>query len=380
MLLESVGSEKRLTFDNKPVLVFWETTRACPLACIHCRASAITEPSPGELSHSEGIDLIDQVAEFGKPSPTIIFTGGDPLKRKDLTELLSYASRRGLNYALSPAVSDLLTFETIKEIKQSGVSSISISLDGATEETHDAIRNKRGTFRRTEEVLRNCAIAGLGVQVNTAIMRRNLRELPQILHLIKGLGVKTWELFFLIQVGRGSAVEDISPEDYESVCNFLYDASFYGMTIRAVEAPFIRRVASLRAENDSYWKNPTYLQLKADLVRLEGSHVASSTTLARKGTLDGDGILFVSNEGKIHPGGLVPVDLGDVKSSRIPNVYREDTLLKSIRERRFKGPCGSCEYKEICGGSRARAYSYSGDPLGSDPACVYSRQIIAHGL
>ncbi|MDG6998696.1 MAG: TIGR04053 family radical SAM/SPASM domain-containing protein [Nitrososphaerota archaeon] len=363
-----------MTFDNKPVLVFWETTRACPLACIHCRASAITEPSPQELSHSEGMGLIDQVAEFGKPSPTIIFTGGDPLKRKDLTQLLSYASSRGLNYALSPAVSELLNFETIEKIKRSGVSSISVSLDGASKETHDAIRNKEGTFRRTEEVLRNCALAGLGVQVNTAIMRRNLFELPQMFHLIRSLGVKTWELFFLIQVGRGSAVEDITPDDYESVCNFLYDASFYGMTIRTVEAPFIRRVAAQRAENDAYWKDPTYLRLRSELLRLEGPPSSATSTLARKGTLDGDGILFVSNEGKIHPGGLIPVDLGNVKSSRIPLVYRENPLLRSIRERRFNGPCGACAFKDICGGSRARAFSYNGDPLGSDPACIFSRR------
>ena len=365
--------ESRLTFDNKPVLVFWETTRACPLACIHCRASAITEPPAGELSKTEGINLIDQVAEFGRPSPTIIFTGGDPLKRGDLTELLSYASSLGLNYALSPAVSELLSFETIEKIKKSGVSSISVSLDGASKETHDAIRNKEGTFRRTEEVLRNCAIAGLGVQVNTAIMKRNFLELPQIFHLIRGLGVKTWELFFLIQVGRGSAVEDITPEQYESVCNFLYDASFYGMTIRTVEAPFIRRVAAQRAENDTYWKDATYLRLRSELMRLEGPPSSASSTIARRGTLDGDGIIFVSHEGKIHPGGLIPVDLGDVKSSRIPLVYRENHLLRSIRERRFNGPCGSCMYKQMCGGSRARAFSYTGDPLGSDPACIFSR-------
>ncbi|MCL5068488.1 MAG: TIGR04053 family radical SAM/SPASM domain-containing protein [Thaumarchaeota archaeon] len=363
-----------MTFDNKPVLVFWETTRACPLACIHCRASAITEPSPGEMSNAEGFDLIDQVAEFGKPTPTIIFTGGDPLKRRGLDELLACASSRGLNYALSPAVSELLTLETIEKIKKSGVSSISLSLDGASKETHDAIRNREGTFKRTEEALRNCAIAGLGVQVNTAIMKRNLLELPQILHLIRGLGVRTWELFFLIQVGRGSGVEDIAPDEYESVCNFLYDASFYGMTIRTVEAPFIRRVAAQRAENDSYWRDPTYLSLRSELVRLEGSPSSASSTLARKGTLDGDGILFVSHEGKIHPGGLIPVELGSVKSTRIPLVYRENRLLRSIRERRFNGPCGTCAFKGICGGSRARAFSYTGDPLGSDPACVFQRR------
>ena len=251
------------------MLVFWETTRACSLSCIHCRASAITEPLPGELNHEEGLRLIEQVTSFGRPYPTIIFTGGDPLRRKDLFDLMSDASASGINFAVSPAVTELLTHDALLGIKHSGASSISISLDGSNERTHDAVRRNLGTFRRTLEVIEDAVQIGLGIQVNTAIMKQNLNELPEIFHLIKNLGVKTWELFFLIKVGRGGGVEDLTPEECESACNFLYDASCCGMTIRTVEAPFIRRVAKQRVTLEEDWNSVQYQRLRTELHKFE---------------------------------------------------------------------------------------------------------------
>ncbi len=363
-----------MNFENKPVLVFWETTRACSLACVHCRASAITEPLPGELDREQGFDLIDQVTTFGKPYPTMIFTGGDPLHRKDIFELLQHSKEKGVGFSLSPAVTDGLDREMLSKIKSLGTISISISLDGAYAETHDSIRGISGTFHKTIEVLKQSKEVGLSAQVNTTVMKRNFRELPKIFHLIKGLGVKVWEVFFLVKVGRGNAVEDLTPEENEGVCNFLYDASRSGMVVRSVEAPFIRRVAKQRSEGANHLRtNEIYQSLSQELSALEGMPEGNAiSTLRPSGTLDGDGIVFVGYDGSIHPGGLVPVNLGNVKSENLSEIYRNNELLREIRQRKFSGNCGLCDYREICGGSRARAYSYHGDPLASDPACIYS--------
>jgi AdoMet-dependent heme synthase len=357
-------------FPDKPVLVFWETTRACLLSCVHCRASAIREPLPGELSTEEGRRLIDKVSEFGSPAPTMIFTGGDPLLRGDLFELLSYARSVGVRFAVSPAVTELLTYDTLRRIKEAGASAISVSLDGACASTHDYTRRKEGTYDRTLRAIRDAVDIGLNIQVNTAIMKRNYDELPLIFDQIKGLGIKVWELFFLVKVGRGSQIEDLTPEQCEDVCNFLYDVSFRGMTVRCVEAPFIRRVAHERSK-PTFEEKDGYLKLKAGLLHPNGQPLATRSTLSPRGTLDGDGIIFVGYDGDISPGGLVPAILGNVKRDKLTSIYRENNLLREVRMRNLHGFCGVCGFKEMCGGSRARAFSRDGDPLGSDPSCVY---------
>lgn len=356
-------------FDDRPVLVFWETTKACMLSCVHCRASAISRPLPGELDTSEGFRLIDQVVGFGEPHPTIIFTGGDPLMRGDIFELLDYARGRGVRFAVSPSVTPLLTSEKLAKLKDSGASAVSVSIDGASPTTHDGIRRVEGTFARSLEVLREGLRLGLNMQVNTTVMRRNVSELPDLFHILVSYGVKVWEVFFLIRVGRGIDVEDLSPEENESVANFLYDASRYGVLVRTVEAPFVRRVARMRELYGEYWGHSLYLQLKAKLERLDGPPRQKST-IALKGTLDGDGIIFVGYEGTVYPGGLTPYPLGNVRRESLVKIYRENPVLRKIRGRVFGGFCGMCEYRDICGGSRARAYASSGDPLASDPGCL----------
>ncbi len=362
------GRRPPVDYAQAPLLVFWETTRACGLSCVHCRASAIPEPLPGELTTNEGFRLIDQVADFGSPPPVLIFTGGDPLRRRDLWELLAHARDRGIKAAVSPAVTELLTEDVLGRLEDLGISSISLSLDGAREATHDGIRRKAGTYRRTVEAMKEALRLRLGIQVNTAVMRQNVEELPQIFHLLRTLGVPTWEVFFLVQVGRATDTLDLSPDEYESVCNFLYDASRYGMAVRSVEAPFLRRVARLR-EEEAYWDAPLYRSLRSQLLALEGTPRGPSTVGSR-GTLDGDGILFVAYDGSVQPGGLLPCPLGDIRAGALPALYRQDEVLQRIRTRRLVGACGACPFREICGGSRARAYARTSDPLASDPACL----------
>ena len=367
------GSDARngappLDYSRAPLLVFWETTRACGLSCVHCRASAIPEPLPGELTTDEGLRVIDQVAAFGPPIPVLVFTGGDPLRRSDLWELVAYARERGIKTAVSPAVTELLTPEALRRMRDLGVSSISLSLDGATEATHDGIRRRDGTYRRTLEAVSEALRFGLGLQINTAVMRRNVEELPRLFHLLRSVGVRTWEVFFLVPVGRATDALDLSPDEYESVCHFLYDASQYGVVVRSVEAPFLRRVARMR-ETGAPWDAPLYRSLRDELLALEGPPRTPST-LGRRGTLDGDGILFVAYDGSVQPGGLLPLRLGDIRTNTLPALYRESESLQRIRRRQLTGICGACPSRDACGGSRARAYAKTSDPLASDPACL----------
>lgn len=361
-------------FAEKPVLVFWEMTRACKLSCAHCRASAIRESLPGQLTTEEGKRLVDKVASFAKPWPTMIFTGGDPLLRDDLFELLAYAAGVGVRFAVSPAASDLLTRDALKRLKDSGAAAISLSLDGACEEMHDSIRREPGTFRRTVQAARDAAAIGLNVQVNTTVMKMNFDQVPAIFRLVTNLDVRTWEVFFLVKVGRGTGVEDLSPAECETVCNLLYDASRLGVTVRTVEAPFVRRVALQRSQSGDYWGDPKYRAMRASL--FEGGRSSTDrSTLNPRGTLDGDGIVFVGYDGSIYPGGLVPLRLGNVMEDDLKEVYRGNPLLRRVRERDMAGRCGACDYKHVCGGSRARAFAASGDVLASDPACLLAAAV-----
>lgn len=291
--------------------------------------------------------------------------------RKDLFELISHAKDHGVQFAVSPAVSRLLTDEVLVRLHDAGVSSISISLDGSNPATHDAIRGTKGIYGLTLERIRAAIRLGVNVQINTAIMEANVHELPQMLHIVKGLGVKIWELFFLVRTGRGSEVGDLTPAQYESACNFLFDASHHGLVVRCVEAPFIRRVASRRRSEGAYWHDEAYLSMKEELSALDGRG-DSPSTLRPKGTLDGDGVVFVGHDGSIYPGGLLPVLVGNIRGGGLVSAYRQSPLLNSVRERKYNGACGACDYVHACGGSRARAYAYFGDPLASDPACLFA--------
>ncbi|MEM0097023.1 MAG: TIGR04053 family radical SAM/SPASM domain-containing protein [Conexivisphaerales archaeon] len=356
----------RNSYDNGPLIVFWETTKACELNCIHCRASAIESRSPEELTTDEAKNLFIQLGEFSRP-PVLIMTGGNPLIRDDIYDLIKSATSAGLPVAISPAVSQKLNYDSLIKMKNVGVKFMSISLDGLSS-THEKIRRINGVYKETIEAIRYGIKSGITVQVNTAVMKINYLELPMIFKLIYDLGVKIWEVFFLIQTGRGSELLDLTPEEYESVCNFLYDASQYNIQIRTVECPFIRRVLNERIEGKNY-SSYIYRRLNEELVKGMGKP-SSSSTLSQRGTLDGDGIIFIDHKGTIYPGGFLPVPIGNIRNDKLVKVYRESPLLKSIRNRAFNGNCGSCKYKWECGGSRARAFSYFGDPLGSDPACI----------
>ncbi|WP_407343706.1 TIGR04053 family radical SAM/SPASM domain-containing protein [Pengzhenrongella phosphoraccumulans] len=360
----------RLDYGRRPMLVFWETTRACQLACKHCRASATSEALPGELTTTEGFDLIDQVAGFGRPFPILVLTGGDCLLRPDLFELVARARDLGMPVALSPSVTPSLTPAMIDRIVASGVKAVSISLDGAVAATHEGVRGIAGHFQDTVHAIRTLAAAGLTVQVNTTVMRANVDELADIAALISAAGANIWEVFFLVQVGRGVATEAVSPDEHEDICHFLFDASQHGFIVRTVEAPFFRRVVKSRLAGEPAPTTELYRRLSARLAGLMGPSIgrARAHTAA---TRDGKGIVFVAYDGEVYPAGFLPEPLGNVKTTPIAEIYQDNPLLRRIRAADFTGRCGRCEYADLCGGSRARAYAASGDPLGEDPACPY---------
>ncbi len=363
-------------YDEKPLLVFWETTKACLLKCEHCRAEAITEALPGELSTEEGLRLIDMVAGFGRPTPILVFTGGDPLMRRDIWRLLEYARERGVRTAMAPSVTPLLTREAIEKIAGL-VDAVSLSLDSPYSEVHDEIRGVEGTWERTLEALKAFKRTGIRVQVNTVVMRKTVEGLPDMLRLLVDLGIPTWEVFYLIPVGRGERRQDLTPEEWEDVSHFLYEASRYGVRIRTTEGPMFRRVALTRRYYEARGKleeldeglGPLYHRLMERLRKVMGP--PRTKPLAHTvGTMDGRGVVFIAYNGNVYPSGFLPLAAGNVRVRSLQEIYRRSTLFTRLR-RGLKGRCGSCEFREICGGSRARAFAYTGDPLAEDPACAY---------
>ena len=356
--------------DDKPILVFWETTRACDLLCKHCRASALHTPPPDELSHEEGIACLDQVVEFGTPYPMLILTGGDVLKRVGLWDTIAAAKQRGLAVAVSPSVTPNLTPEVLKALLDAGVAAISLSLDGADAAGHDELRGVPGTWAKTVELAGVAASLGLRVQINTTVMKWNLRQLPTVFSLIKGRGVDIWEVFFLIHEGRGELLEAASAEECEGVCQFLTESAGYGITVRTVEAPFFRRLVQQREAGPLPW-TALGQELVADLHSQIGPPTQPPRSRSAQ-TRDGKGLVFISYRGDVAPSGFLPVVAGNVREERLAAIYRDNAMFRALRSAdSFGGRCGRCEYRDICGGSRARAYTASGDFLAEDPACAY---------
>jgi radical SAM protein with 4Fe4S-binding SPASM domain len=262
---------------------------------------------------------------------------------------------------------------------------VSLSLDGATAATHEGIRGVPHHFEETVHALERLVAAGFTVQVNTVVMRDNVAELPAIAQILKDVGAKVWEVFFLIPVGRGHAVGAVTPEESEDVCHFLYDASAYDLIVRTVEAPFFRRVVSWRKTQGPALSEPpaqvarqyhlgALYSTLAEELRVRLGPPTTGPRAQSTGTRDGKGIIFVSHNGAVYPAGFLPFSLGNIREQNLVSIYREHPLLQDIRASHFAGRCGSCDYRDLCGGSRARAFAISGDPLGEDSACAYERR------
>jgi len=346
-----------------PLNVYWEMTQACALACRHCRAGAIPDRHPLELGHEESLRLVRQLAEFGEPLPQLVLTGGDPLMRPDLLALIDAARALGIEVAVTPAATPLLTREVLARLVEHGTGGLGLSLDGSSAERHDGIRRVPGCYDITLEAMRWAGELGLPLQVNTLVGAETADDLPATYALLRAQPVTRWSLFFLISVGRGRVLEPLSPVEGEALMHWIYEVS--------QGAPFA--VATTEA--------PSYRRVALERMRAEGlaPEAILRTPVARGfGIRDGNGILFVSNTGDIFPAGFLPLAAGNVRSDHVVTVYRDSPLFRALRApERFAGKCGCCEHQTICGGSRARAYAATGDPFGSDPFCPYEPVVAA---
>lgn len=354
-----IGSVKPVdwAYDRAPMIIYWELTTACALACRHCRASAQLEPPPGELTHDEALRILDQVADFGSPMPHVIMTGGDPMRRFDLDGLIAGARDRGIGVSLSPAVTPLLTRERIADMAALGVQAMSLSLDGSTAAHHDGVRQVPGTFDATLRALADANEVGMPMQINTLVTDTTVADLDDTYELLKGYELFQWSLFFLISVGRGAQLREMSPGDAERTLikwnRRRPDAPF---RIKTTEAMQYRRIAAQQ-------------MLRAGRTEQE---ILDSPASRGFGIRDGNGIMFISHLGEVMPSGFLPMSVGSVREHSIVELYRDTELMRALRRPDgFKGDCGLCEFNKWCGGSRSRAYAWTGDPLESDPLCPY---------
>jgi len=338
------------------MLVIWEVTQACDLACVHCRASAQSERNPAELTTEQGYRLLDEIRSFGEP--LMVFTGGDPLKRPDLYELVRYAVKIGLRTNVTPSATPLLTAEAIERFQAAGVSRMAISLDGPDAPTHDDFRGIPGTFDRAMFALRHARDIGLDTQLQTTITRRNMARLPEMAEIAKEVRTKMWSLFFLIVTGRAAEGDDLLAPEYEQVFEFMYELSKTApFGVKTTEAMHYRRYVAQR--------------VKAEHGVTENEN-ARGVAWRTAGVSDGKGFVFVSHTGEIFPSGFLPLTGGNVLQDSLTDVYRNSELFRTLRDiDQREGKCGICEYKKVCGGSRSRAYAFTGDYLAEDPRCIY---------
>ena len=361
---------------DRPFLVIWESTRACQLACRHCRAEAAPGRDPRELNTDEATTLMAQVASFGKPAPIFIITGGDPFERADIYELVRRGKELGLPMAVSPSGTPKLTRETLTKLKEAGASAISLSLDGASAEVHDGFRRVPGTFDRTLAAWQAARDLGIRVQVNTTVTRQTAYELPELLKWVIQYGAMTWSSFLLVPTGRGTDLNALTPAETDDVLNFLYDAGLYA-PVKTTEGHHFRRVVLQRQVLEDVGVDhvtalglgPLYQHLSAQLADL------GPVDRKRRPPLHvnaGNGFVFVSHVGTVHPSGFLPIAAGDVREQALPTIYRESPLFLGLRDTsRLEGRCGRCEFASICGGSRSRAFAVTGDPYAEEPLCPY---------
>jgi len=299
--------------------------------------------------------------------PILIVTGGDPMMRPDLLDLIRYAAARGLRVALSPTATKLVTLERLREARDAGVARIQMSLDGSRPEVQDAFRGRPGSFQRTLEILDDIRSAGISLQVGTTVSRYNVDDLDAIARVVGEYGTVMWSLFFLVPTGRGRREDMISPEEHERVFNWLYDLSKTApFDVRTTAAQHYRRVVIQRRRQEAT-SSETGL-----LVTGAGYSFADGLGQSNRGVNDGNGFAFISHTGDVCPSGFLPLPGGNVRDKPFAEIYRNSTLFRDLRDYSgLKGKCGVCDFRDVCGGSRARAYAVSGDYLESDPYCVY---------
>jgi AdoMet-dependent heme synthase len=385
--MHQIPARGGINYDESPFLAIWEVTQSCDLACKHCRAAAQPIAHPDELTHAEGLALIDQIADLH--IPIFVFTGGDPLKRKDLFDLIRYAASKNVHVAVTPSATPLLTREQIQNLRDAGVVRLGISLDGSTPEIHDAFRGLPGAWSRTIKAVEWANEAGLPIQVHTTVSRHNVHDLDNLCDLFEKLAIVMWNVFFLVPVGRGQLNDLLSGEEFEQVFGKIYELSRRAnFQIKTTEAMHYRRYLlqhNLEERRMGHGSARAVLPLRQEPERMghpqQAAYEAGTPTAdpsarnmgwATRRVNDGKGFVFISHVGNVYPSGFLPIHAGNIRQTPLGEIYRNAPIFKALRDsKRLEGKCGACEYKEICGGSRARAYALTGDPLAQEPCCIY---------
>jgi len=364
-----------LNYDETPFLAIWEVTQSCDLTCKHCRAAAQPIAHPDELSTAEGKKLIDQIASMGVP--IFVFTGGDPMKRQDVFELIRYAAEKNVRVAVTPSATPLLTREAIFKMKEAGVVRLGISLDGSTPEIHDHFRGFSGAWQRTMQAIEWANEAGIPIQVHTTLNRHNVKDLDNLCALFEKLAIVMWNVFFLIPVGRGQLDDLLSGEEFEEAFGKIYELSQrVNFQIKTTEAMHYRRYLLQHNLEEKKFGHTGGHPGGHPAAYEPGTPTADAKTRtmgwATRRVNDGKGFLFVSHVGNVYPSGFLPIHAGNIRETPLQEIYQNAPIFKALRDTaKLEGKCGACEFKEICGGSRARAYALTGDPLAPEPCCIY---------
>lgn len=357
----------KMNFDETPFIAIWETTQACDLACVHCRACAQPQRNREELTTEEAKRLVDEIAAMAVP--VFVLTGGDPLKRPDIFEIVRYASERNVRISLTPSATPLLTRDAIVRLKEAGLARLAVSLDGPTAEIHDAFRRVPGSFQWTMDAVRWAREIGLPVQINTTITRHNLHQVHDVIALLEKLDITLWSVFFLVPTGRGQDIGLLSAEEFEQVFEILHQTAQRALfDIKSTEAQHYRRYL-LQRRTEARQQHALHGERMPQLVP---AMTSDGIGRAPKGINDGKGFVFISHKGDVYPSGFLPISGGNVRRDTLANIYRHSPLFVALRDSaNLQGKCGRCEFREVCGGSRARAYAVNGSPFAEEPCCVY---------
>jgi heme b synthase len=355
--------------ENHPApplrMIAWEITRSCNLNCLHCRAASERGPYAGELNREESMRLIDQIASFSRP--VVILTGGEPLLRTDVFDLARYGTERGLRMVIAPN-GTLLDPDKAHLLKSAGIQRVSISLDGASAERHDTFRQVAGAFAgalRGIEILKK---ADLSFQINTTVTKRNFTELPEILNLAAHLGAVAHHIFLLVPTGRGRTLagESLGADDYEKILHWFYDQrDKHPLQLKATCAPHYYRILRQRA-------------------KAEGKKISSEShglDAMTRGCMGGIGFCFISHRGDVQPCGYLELISGNIRDQNLQDIWEHSSLFRRLRDfSAYKGKCGKCEYTQVCGGCRARAFETTGDFLAEEPLCAYQPGSISSSM
>ncbi len=337
-------------------IIAWEVTQACNLACKHCRALAKTSPDPNELSTQEAKGLIESFKETG--DPLIILTGGEPLMREDIFELADFAKSKDLKCVMATN-GTLINPEIVDKMILSGIQRVSISIDGPRADIHNDFRGLQEAFQDSMQGIACLKEKGMPFQINTTVTKSNLPHFKDIFTLADRLGAVAWHIFLLVPMGRATGLQEeiMSPEEYEDVLHWFYDfRKTTDMHLKATCAPHYHRILRQRAKTEGVAVNQSNFGLDA----------------VSRGCLGGIGFCFVSHSGQVQPCGYLGLDCGQIREQAFPEIWRNSTIFQELRDPGlYRGKCGRCEYRNVCGGCRARALAMNGHYLEEEPLCLY---------